>query len=249
MSIARICLKAAAVIIVTAEMQPSWSNLIYKIPDDSVCVPVFHKAEIAVYRTKEMLEIVQLDVLVPFLYCEFSIMNYPVSDVEPSHPEPGAYELAAFAVMLAIALSRMHRIAKLLLEDLLGLRHMSQAHSLVLDDPDHIIDKAGVVHSANIDLPMVEIVQIVILLHLPVLISQASASVFWTVKYHRLSRVNNWSPALLRASEPGIGLRIAVICPHKDIKQVIPLLAFLEMLFYKLPVSVVRMIQIGRRKV
>ena len=86
---------------------------------------------------------------------------------------------------------------------------MSKAGLLVLDDPDHVVDEADVVEPAGVDLEVVEIIEVVVLLHLPELVAQACAEAWPVVEDDGLPRRHDRVPFRPARTEPDVLRRIA----------------------------------------
>ena len=145
----------------------------------------------------------------------------------------------SLGVVLLITLSWMHDIAELLLEHPLRECDVGKSGLEVVNHPPHVVHEASVVHPAGLHLEAVELGKVVVLLDLPELVPETCAVPVVSVEYHRLARGDDFVVSVSRSHQPCVVLRIGVVDPHKDIKQVVPLLSRREAAHHEVTVHLV----------
>lgn len=241
--------KAPAVGIKLAVFPPLRRHLIGQVADDPEGIPVLHHTEVAVYRGKEVVEHPGRSEAVPFPDALLAVPHNPVADIDAVALEPGTDELSTQGNMLLVALRRVHPVSKFLVELLFAQGHVGEACFQVIHDPPHIVHKTAVAHSADIHLPVVEIIEVVVFLDLPVLVAQTGTATVLAVEDNGLLGPDNGLPFVPRGNQHHVIGWIGIVDPHKDIQQVVPFLPLRETFLDKFTIMGITPVQITRREI
>ena len=186
---------------------------------------------------------------VPFPDTLLAVPHNPVADIDAVALEPSTDELPTQGNMLLVALRRVHPVAIFLVELLFAQGHMGEACFQVIHHPPHIVHETAVVHTAGIYLPMVKAIEVVVLLDLPELISEAGSSSVLPVEYHALSRLHNRLPFMLWGDQYCMLCRIGIDYAPQYVQQVVSLLSGLKALLDEPAVLLVAAVQVTRREI
>ncbi len=118
--------------------------------------------------------------------------------------------------MLAVALIWMNMITvcgDVLLDGL----HVHLSLFTVFEYPPHIIHKASIMEPIAIDLQMVKVIQVIVLRYLPVLVSQAGATVEVPVEDNAFVGRNIFLPHPSRRSQVGMQRGVTPCRAQQDI--------------------------------
>ena len=241
--------KAPAVGIELAVFPPLRSHLICQVADDPEGIPVLHHTEVAVYRGKKVVEHPGRSEAVPFSDTLLAVPHNPVADIDAVALEPGTDELPAQGNMLLVALRRVHPVAIFLVELLFAQGHVGEACFQVIHNPPHIVHETAVAHSADIHLPMVKIIEVVVFLYLPILVAQTGTASVLAVEDYGLPGLDNRLPFVPRGNQHHVLGRERVIHPHKDIQQVVTLRPLRETFLDKFSIVGIAPVQITRREI
>ena len=146
--------------------------------------------------------------------------------------------------MLAGALARVHLVSVFLLQLFLAQGDVGKACFLICDDPPHVVHKADVSEAAGVHLEMVEIVKVVVLLHLPELVTEAGASSWLCVEDDRFALLDYGGPFLLGAPQVDVLCGVAVVGPEQDVEQVVPPLSLRDAPLDEVAVVLVGAVQV-----
>lgn len=241
--------KAPAVGIELAVFPPLRHHLIGQVADDPEGIPVLHHTEVAVYRGKEVVEHPWRSEAVPFPDALIAVPHNPVADIDAVALKPGTDELPTKGNMLLVALRRVHPVSKFLVELLFAQGHVGEACFQVIHDPPHIVHKAAVEHSADIHLPVVKIIEVVVFLDLPILVTQTGAATVLAAEDDGPPGLDNGLPFMFRGNQHYVLGRVGIIDPHKDIQQVVPFLPLREAFLDKFTIMGITPVQVTRREI
>lgn len=230
---------APAEVVVEAVPPPFRRYPLDKVADDAVSVHPFHPSEITVDTGREVADVRYARVAVPPANLPEASVDYGVVYIDAVDAERRADELAALCIVLAIALVLVHLIAVFVPKFPPALGDMVEPLLFVGEYPPHIIDKAAIMYTAGIDLPMVEVVKVVVLRHLPMLVAEGCAVAEVKIEGYALMFRNERIPHPARTFLAGMDGRIAPRCSQQDIEQVIADLALLDVALDKRAVVVV----------
>lgn len=177
---------APAAVIVEAVPPPFRRYPLDNVADDAVGVQPFHPSEITVDTGREVAYVRYANMAVPPTNPAEAAIDDRVVNVDAVKAKRRADKLASLRVMLAVAFVGVHLVAVFIAEFAFALCDMRKASLLVGEDPPHIIHEAAIMYAAGIDLPMVEVVKVVVLRYLPMLVAEGCAVVEIVVERYAL---------------------------------------------------------------